>query len=67
MNLKTNIFQNEQFLLDTIAKEQKLKTNVPLIISIDEVGRGCVAGPVLSCVIVKNSPKKKELNALILS
>ncbi|MBX9837586.1 ribonuclease HII [Silvanigrella sp.] len=50
MNLKTNIFQNEQFLLDTIAKEQKLKTNVPLIISIDEVGRGCVAGPVLSCV-----------------
>ena len=50
MNLKKNAFQNEQFLLDTITKEQKLKTDVPLIISIDEVGRGCVAGPVLSCV-----------------
>ena len=50
MNLKKNAFQNEQFLLDTITKEQKLKTDVPLIISIDEVGRGCIAGPVLSCV-----------------
>lgn len=44
-----NSFQNENHLLQKVALEFSSKAIVPLIISIDEVGRGCVAGPVLSC------------------
>ena len=44
-----NSFQNENFLLNNISLEQNSKEIKPLIIAIDEVGRGCVAGPVLSC------------------
>ncbi|WGL60639.1 ribonuclease HII [Pigmentibacter sp. JX0631] len=48
---KSNFFQNEFFLLNYLLKEQIFNyKSVPLIISIDEVGRGCVAGSVVSCV-----------------
>lgn len=48
---KSNFFHNEFFLLNNLLKEQIFKfVSVPLIISIDEVGRGCVAGSVVSCV-----------------
>jgi ribonuclease HII len=68
MNPTVCSFQNENYLLQNIALEQNPKAIVPLIIAIDEVGRGCVAGPVLSCAslwIHKNyipgiSPKEQN-------
>lgn len=51
MNSKLNYFKHEFFLLHKITTEQIFDSqNVPLFISIDEVGRGCVAGSVVSCV-----------------
>ena len=67
MNSIVSRFQNENYLLQQIALEQNSKAIAPLIIAIDEVGRGCVAGPVLSCVSLwayKNDilgvPSKKQ-------
>ncbi len=45
-----NSFQNENYLLQNISLEQNSNEINHFIIAIDEVGRGCVAGPVLSCV-----------------
>lgn len=49
MTANKNYFQNENILLQKISLVQNTKEVIPLIISIDEVGRGCVAGPVISC------------------
>lgn len=64
MNNKLNLFENENFLLESITREQKNDSFVPMIIAIDEVGRGCVAGPVLSCASVW-APKTSCENNLI--
>ncbi|APJ04413.1 ribonuclease HII [Silvanigrella aquatica] len=45
-----SFFENESLLIQAISKELASKDIAPFIIAIDEVGRGCVAGPVLSCV-----------------
>jgi ribonuclease HII len=68
MNSILNRFQYENYLLQNIALEKKSKEIIHSIIAIDEVGRGSVAGPVLSCSslwIYKNHisdlPPKKQI------
>lgn len=63
MHSKLNYFKNEFLLLNKISTEQIFKfSTVPLFISIDEVGRGCVAGSVVSCVSLWADPIFFNLN-----